>query len=225
MPCATRSIGAASPQRRLTRRRQHRDGQVPPGRAADAGAEGRGPARGQLGELHGARENDYPAGHFTLVDPLQRPAEHHPVAAQRARGLGRRDDDGGDRAVALDDRMMAQFANAQPDRDGETGADHRDSDDPGATAPTSAPDSRRPLPHRPIAAVATIATATATTEPPTCQRIPAAVTAQLVSAAGTSRRSRRAAPVSTDLTHGRGHAASPAAPARCRRRHRAGRRW
>ena len=30
---------------------------------------------------------------------------------------------------------MAQFANAQPDRDGETGADHRDCDDPGRDRP------------------------------------------------------------------------------------------
>ena len=56
----------------------------------------------------------------------------------------------------------------------------------------SAPDSRRPLPHQPATAVATTATATASAEPPTCQRIPAAVTAQPVSAAGTSRRSNRA---------------------------------
>ncbi len=43
-------------------------------------------------------------------------------------------------------------------------------------------------------------------------------------AAGTRRRSIRVAPASTEVTHGRGRAASPAARARCRRRHRVGRR-
>src|SRR5258707_14294385 len=85
---------------------------------------------------------------------------------------------------------------------------------PVATALASAPDSRRPLPHRPTAAVAAVATATTATEPPTCQRIPAAVTAQLVSPAGTSRRSSRTAPVPTGLPHGPAHAPSPPAPAR-----------
>src|SRR5215208_4542705 len=69
---------------------------------------------------------------------------------------------------------------------------------PATTAPTSTSDSRRPLPHRPTTAVATIPTPAAATEPPICQRIPAAVTAQLVSAAGTSRRSILLTPVVSD---------------------------
>ena len=71
-------------QSRLTRCRQHPDGQVAPRRTSDAGPETRWPARRQLGEFDSARENDYPARHFTLTDPLQRPAKHHPAAAQRA---------------------------------------------------------------------------------------------------------------------------------------------
>src|SRR5207249_4883405 len=84
---------------------------------------------------------------------------------------------------------------------------------PVAIAADPAPGSRRPLPHRPTADVAAIATATATTEPATCQRIPAAVTAQLVRAAGTNRRSKLAVPVSIGVKHVRVHAASPAPPA------------
>ena len=150
-----------------------------------------------------------------------------PPPSERGR-LARRDDDGGDRAVPLDDRMVAQFARrvARPRRrtpvpttaTATTPAErlHATSAPASPAATTPPPDRcRRGDRHgqRPR------------TEPPTCQRIPAAVTAQLVSAAGTSRRSSRAAPASTGVTHGRGHAASPAAPARCRRRRRAGRRW
>ena len=51
------------------------------------------------------------------------------------------------------------------------------------------------------------------------QAIPAAVTAQAVSAAGTSRRS------TVSVTPGRADGASPAAPVRYRRPHRVGRRW
>jgi len=69
-------------QFRRTRRRQHRDGQVSPSWPTDAGTETRRPARSQLGEFDGACENDYPAQHFAPADPLQRPAEHHPAAAQ-----------------------------------------------------------------------------------------------------------------------------------------------
>jgi hypothetical protein len=69
-------------QFRLTRCRQHSDGQVPSDWSADASAETRRPTRRQLCELHAARESDYPAGYFTVADSLQRPAEHHPAASQ-----------------------------------------------------------------------------------------------------------------------------------------------
>src|SRR5690348_12874417 len=85
--------------------------------------------------------------------------------------------------------------------------------------------SRRTLPHHPKVAVAATAATTTLTEPLTGQRIPAAVTAQLVSAAGTSRRSSRAAPVSWTVTHGRAHGASPAAQVRYLPRRPTGRRW
>lgn len=58
--------------------------------------------------------------------------------------------------------------------------------------------------------------------------IPAAVTIQLTSAAGTRRTSKRDAPKPiwrTGIRHGPDCAACPAAPDRCRRRRQAGRRW
>jgi hypothetical protein len=69
-------------QFRLTRCRQHRDGQISPCWSADAGAEARRPTRRHLSELCGARENDYPSRYFTVPDPLQRTAEHHSSATQ-----------------------------------------------------------------------------------------------------------------------------------------------
>src|SRR5215210_6421910 len=82
------------------------------------------------------------------------------------------------------------------------------------------------LPHHPATLAATTTLIVTTAMPVIDHRIPAAVTAQLVSAAGTRRRSRRPSrPPTGMLTHGPGHAASPAVPDRYRRPRRAGRRW
>ncbi len=80
-------------------------------------------------------------------------------------------------------------------------------------------------PNHAVALAAATAADSSTTTPLIDHRIPAAVTAQLVSAAGTRRRSRWTSRPSAALTHGPGRAASPGAPARSRRRRQAGRRW
>ena len=93
-------------QCRLAGRRQHGDGEIVAGWPADAGAEaGRSPG-GQLGEAQDGRENHHPAGYFVLVERRNDPRNIIRLPpSDRGLSLGR-DDDGGDRAVAVGDRMV-----------------------------------------------------------------------------------------------------------------------
>lgn len=94
-------------------------------------------------------------------------------------------------------------------------------------APTTTPPRTAPMPavaagaararaQRAAPAVAAATVSTAAAAAPTPHRMPAAVAAHPLTAAGTSRTSNRS-PLSSGVTPGPGHAASPAVPARCRR--------
>ncbi len=215
-------------QRRLTGGRQHRDGQIAAGRPADAGPEPRpaGP-RAQLGESAAPARKPLPARTFRPSPSRLRLPRNisRPLPSDRGLSVGV--------TVTAADRRRTGAAIgwsrtcrvAQRDRDAESRADHRGRRPPPTAAARSAgfaaprhrttPPSRRRRSRTPRASRA-----------PTDHRMPAAVTAQLVSAAGTSRRSSRArAARGAPLTPAPGPAASPAAPGRCRRRRRVGRRW
>ncbi len=190
-------------------------------------------------EVRRPPENDYPARYLLGAQPLQRRPKHQPAPAQRHRALAGGDGHRRGRSERRADRVANHRIGAQRDREPESRAHDTDRHQAGADHPQPRSPARaahreaQPARPRPRSA----STQHDASTRPTGHTIPAAVTIQLVSAAGTRRTSTRGGADSVtpagrdtcctngDVRHGPGRAACPAAPGRCRRHRRAGRRW
>ena len=228
--CAARCIGAASPSVGSPVADQHRDGQVAAGRPGDRASERGRLARGQLGEAGGTARKPLPGRTFRRTPTVcSDRAEHHPAAAQRPRRFARRDGDG---HATVPNRSAigwwSRVVDAERIATREARARDADRHRPAAGHPRTpglppaacaSPPPRPPSRRSPPASAATTpmpATECRPRSPPSSSAPPAPGAGRPVRG---SRRRR------TVVTPEPGLAACPAAPDRCRRHRRVGRRW